>query len=125
MVARHPRAHLIVGTVAAGTSGTAARMLTQLLRLFNLERNWAARAIRDGRDIAVQCAFEAKADADKIANALLARPVVMYPGWASQHHFRVNRKARKAIAAGVRTHKIREGQVAVSRGGLEKPTRTS
>jgi hypothetical protein len=38
-------------------------------------------------------------DARRIADALGARIAGRYPGWASQRTFRVDAKARKAIAA--------------------------
>jgi len=77
----------------------------QLLAAINLKRNWAVTVIDEPTGNAVHSAFEAEADAGKLADVLLARTIGQYPGWASQRSFRLDANTRKAISAGLRGHR--------------------
>jgi hypothetical protein len=101
MVAQHRPAHLVVGVVVSGGAAPSAKLLISLLNKFDLKRNWAVTVIDDPSGDTVHCAFEAEADADKLANTFMARPIGKYSGWLSERSFRLDAAARKAILAGL------------------------
>jgi hypothetical protein len=91
----HRDAHVIVALVLPksprGTDKarveSSRTMLEILIERLRLTGAYATRIVRQGGIAEIYCAFEKEADAQRLANAVRARPTWQHPGWASQWSF--------------------------------------
>jgi hypothetical protein len=99
----HPAAHLVAGVLPEGeatpVTRQALKLMTRLIARLAPKGLNALTIDRQNPTPEIDCVFEREIDARRIADALGARIAGRYPGWASQRTFRVDAKARKAIAA--------------------------
>jgi hypothetical protein len=101
-IARMPSAHLVVGIV--GPVGSRhdrmlGRLFEQLIEVQGARGAYGVGEIQDGDHLALHCAFQCKADADRFAAALQATAVSRYPGFASQRQFLVSPAVLRAISS--------------------------
>jgi hypothetical protein len=66
---------------------------------------YAIGILRKGSDASIWCGFSAKADADRLADAVRAKCVSQWPGWASQRAFTLDESLRAVIAAALATRR--------------------
>jgi hypothetical protein len=90
----HRDVHVVVALVLpkARMTGRARveglrAMLEILIERLRLTGAYATRIVRQGGIAEIYCAFEKEADAQRLANAVRARPTWQHPGWASQWSF--------------------------------------
>jgi hypothetical protein len=62
-------------------------MLEILIERLRLPGAYATKIVRQGGIAEIYCAFEKKADAQRLAIAVCARATWQHPGWASQWSF--------------------------------------
>jgi hypothetical protein len=102
LLKRCPAAHLVIGDVVS--DGRAAmpqqlnylnRLLVQLIGRLSPTGAFAV-APKDGRP-EIHCAFEEKADADRLAQAVNATVVSRYGGCPTQRFFLLDGPTRRAI----------------------------
>jgi hypothetical protein len=74
----------MTGKARVESSRTMLEILIERLRLTGA---YATRIVRQGGIAEIYCAFEKEADAQRLANAVRARPTWQHPGWASQWSF--------------------------------------
>jgi hypothetical protein len=94
-----PHAHLVVARVGRRSAKLkpAKELLTKLLEVLELGGDYALGETEDEHDFAVRCLFARKDDADRVSEALYARPASGYPGHASQRAFRLDKEAQEII----------------------------
>jgi hypothetical protein len=107
---KHPNAHLVLaeydsGEVIPEGEPTRLQVLMRLVNALDLPGEYSG--IDKRVDGAVRIYFAKKRAAKKFADAVLAKPILREPGWASQSAFAYDRTARKNITASLRTPRIR------------------
>lgn len=113
MMREHPSAHLVVGRLpeskrkGRATDRKAAhreQLVGELAAALQLEGPWSASAVREKSGEAnLHLAFASARDAGRFADAVMARPVGRYPGWASQREFGLTPAVERSIAAALAT----------------------
>jgi hypothetical protein len=94
-----PLPHLIVGRVETLAAIVSAEIeIGRLIEALWLKADWATGPVRDKIGPAIHCVFAQREDAQRFAVAVRARVIGRYPAFASQHEFRLDADARKAIA---------------------------
>lgn len=109
----HPGGHIVVANVDTDDNGPSVRALLStgrdlLRRLINRLKPtglYAIGLLRKGADGSIWCGFSTKADADRLAEAVRAKCVSRWPGWASQRVFTLDETLRSVIATGLATRR--------------------
>lgn len=94
-------AHLIVGIVGPvgdHYDGRLGPLFELLIEAQGAEGSFSVGELQTGDHLALHCAFELKADADKFAVALQATRSDRYPGFASERQFMVKSAVINAIS---------------------------
>jgi hypothetical protein len=104
MMQAHPACHLVVGVADPKLVPRPGRLIERLLEIIRPHGRYAVTLLREAERPVVYCAFEDKADADRLAGAIHARDTAGRPGWASQRMFRLNTVTATAIAAALNSH---------------------
>jgi hypothetical protein len=107
----HPGGHIVVADVDAGDEGSTARadfgggrhLMRQLIDKLEPTGTYAIGVQRKGDAGNICCAFSNRADADRLADAVRARSIGRWSGWASQRVFTLDGALRAAIAAALAT----------------------
>ncbi len=98
---RHPAGHLVVADLPA--DGPPARSLqSQLGRLLGrlgVPGDYSLAIVRWSGHPEIHAFFEKRTDAERLAQAVRARPTGRYPGWAGQWFFVLDGPTRAAIEA--------------------------
>jgi len=91
--------HLVIGQSdhAGHCINESARVLHDLMVTFGPQGHYSVRSIEDECGPAVHCAFEYKADADRLAAAVGAIGVMRYQGYRSERVFRLNDAAAQEL----------------------------
>lgn len=124
----HPGGHIVVADVDAGDEGSTARadfgggrhLMRQLIDKLELAGTYAIGVQRKGDAGNICCAFSNRADADRLADAVRARSLGRWSGWASQRVFTLDGALRAAIAASL----VTQGEVDARRAA-ERPSNDS
>jgi len=98
MIEMYPTGHLVVGDVIGGTSMASSRLVSKLLRGCGVEGDYSLTTVKEANGPVIHCVFAEKADADQFSEAVGARPVGKYSGWASQRAFFIDEGTRSAIS---------------------------
>lgn len=101
----------MVADIDAGDEGSTARadfgggrhLMRQLIDKLEPAGTYAIGVQRKGDAGNICCAFSNRADADRLADAVRARPIGRWSGWASQRVFTLDGTLRAAIAAALAT----------------------
>lgn len=107
----HPGGHIVVANVDTDDNGPSVRallstgrdLLRRLIRRLKPTGFYAIGILRKGSDGSIWCGFSTKADADRLAEAVRAKCVSQWPGWASQRAFTLDETLRSIIAAALAT----------------------
>lgn len=105
----HPGGHIVVADIDAGDDGSTARadfgggrhLMRQLIDKLEPTGTYAIGVQRRGDAGNICCAFSNRADADRLADAVRARTIGRWSGWATQRVFTLDGSLRAAIAAAV------------------------
>jgi hypothetical protein len=106
---KYPNAHLVLAEydseeVIPEGEPTRLQVLMRLVNALDLPGEYSGMDKR--ADSAVRLYFAKKRAARKFAGAVLAKPMLREPGWASQAAFAFDQTARKNITASLRTPRI-------------------
>ena len=74
-----------------------ARVLHDLIVTFAPQGHYSVRSIEDECGPAIHCAFERKADADRLASTVGAIEIVRYQGYRSERVFALNAVTARSI----------------------------
>jgi hypothetical protein len=128
MLKRQPAGHLVVGLMPrSGAPDRAALdqsqqrvvLLARLLGGLGLKGMYAMQ-MQEGRSgLDVHCAFEKRADADKLVAAIGSLGPARAPGWESERSFRFDDAACAAIGAALETAELSETSRSIC---LPRPT---
>jgi hypothetical protein len=109
---RHPAGHLIVGVMPRSGAQDRAELeeskrrvvlLGKLLGALGPKGMYALQAQEQSAGLEVRCAFEKRADADKLAAAIAAHGPARSSGWESERSFRFDDAAWAVIEAALET----------------------
>jgi hypothetical protein len=112
MLKRQPAGHLVVGLMpSSGAQDRAAldaskgriALLARLLAALGLKGMYAMQAEERSSGLDVRCAFEKRADADKLVSTVGSLGPARSPGWESERSFRFDDTACAAIEAALET----------------------
>ena len=108
MLKRQPAGHLVVGLMPRSGALDRAELdesrrrialLARLLGALGLKGMYAMQAEEGRSGLDVRCAFEKRADADKLVSAIGSLGPSRSPGWESERSFRFDDAACAAIEA--------------------------
>jgi hypothetical protein len=112
MLKRQPAGHLVVGLMPSSGAQDRAELdasrrrialLARLLGALGLKGMYAMQAEERSSGLDVRCAFEKRADADKLVSAIGSLGPARSPGWESERSFRFDDAACAAIEAALET----------------------
>ena len=112
MLKRQPAGHLVVGLMprsgaqdraALDASGRRIALLARLLATLGLKGMYAMQAQEGSTGLDVRCAFEKRADADKLVATIGSLGPTRSPGWESERSFRFDDATCAAIEAALET----------------------
>jgi hypothetical protein len=112
MLKRQPAGHLVVGLMPRSGAQDRAELdesrrrialLARLLGALGLKGMYAMQAEEGRSGLDVRCAFEKRADADKLVSAIGSLGPARSPGWESERSFRFDDAACAAIEAALET----------------------
>lgn len=91
--------YLVLGQADAGGQPVVdtARVLHDLIVTFAPQGYYSVRSVEDECGPAVHCAFERKADADRLAVTVGAIEIVRYQGYRSERVFALNATTSRSI----------------------------
>ena len=98
MIEMYPIGHLVVGNVIGSTAIASSRLVSKRLRGCWVKGDYSLTTVKEANGPVIHCVFAEKADADQFSEAVGARPVGKYPGWASQRAFFIDEGTRNAIS---------------------------
>lgn len=89
--------HLVVVEVSAAIAYEPAPLIQLLIQKLEPGGDFALSSEKSPKGMLLFCAFALASDADMMVEALSAREQNEYPGWASQHHCRLDQATVDAI----------------------------
>jgi hypothetical protein len=107
--------HIVVGDVVDAEPSRLSEdrdLLQQLVEKLEPAGSYSVTIGRSGKTAEICCGFSRRSDADRFADAVRAKTVSRWMGWASQRVFTLDEPTRLALAAALATQGEIDARVA-------------